>query len=109
MVEIFVEEICCCVVLDVNEICDEFELSIDVEMLFGEFDVILIVFLVFVGVMFDDDILDDDDEVDDILDDVILVVVLLLFIVDDWVLVDVICGVNIGIFGDRIGVCRVGG
>lgn len=108
MVEIFVEEICWCVVLDVNEICDEFELSIDVEMLFGEFDVIFIVFLVFVGVMFDDDILDDDED-DDILDNVILVVVLLLFIVDDWVLVDEICGVSIGIFGDRIGVCRVGG
>lgn len=105
MVEIFVEEICCCVVLDVNEICDEFELSIDVEMLFGEFDVM---FLVFVGVIFDVDILDDDED-DDILDDVILVVVVLLFIVDDWVLVDEICGVNIGIFGDRIGVCRVGG
>lgn len=104
MVETLAEEICCCVVLDVNETRDELELSTDVETPSGELDVISTVLPVPVGAMSDDDTSDDDTS-----DDVILVVVSLPPTVDDWVSVDETCGANTGILGDRIGACRVGG
>lgn len=108
MVETLAEEICCCVVLDVNETGDELELSTDVETPSGELDVISTVLPVPVGAMSDDDT-SDDDEADDTSDDVILVVVSLPPTVDDWVSVDETCGASTGILGDRIGACRVGG
>lgn len=104
MVETLAEEICCCVVLDVNETRDELELSTDVETPSGELDVISTVLSVPVGAMSDVDTSDDDTS-----DDVILVVVALPPTVDDWVSVDETCGANTGILGDRIGACRVGG
>lgn len=104
MVETLAEEICCCVVLDVNETRDELELSTDVETPSGELDVISTVLPVPVGAMSDVDTSDDDTS-----DDVILVVVSLPPTVDDWVSVDETCGANTGILGDRIGACRVGG
>lgn len=104
MVETLAEEICCCVVLDVNETRDELELSTDVETPSGELDVISTVLPVPVGAMSDVDTSDDDTS-----DDVILVVVALPPTVDDWASVDVTCGANTGILGDRIGACRVGG
>lgn len=108
MVETLAEEICWCVVLDVNETRDELELSTDVETPSGELDVISTVLPVPVGAMSDDDTSDDDED-DDTSDDVILVVVSLPPTVDDWVSVDETCGANTGILGDRIGACRVGG
>lgn len=105
MVETLAEEICCCVVLDVNETRDELELSTDVETPSGELDVML---PVPVGAISDVDTSDDDED-DDTSDDVILVVVSLPPTVDDWASVDVTCGANTGILGDRIGACRVGG
>lgn len=104
MVETLAEEICCCVVLDVNETRDELELSTDVKTPSGELDVISTVLPVPVGAMSDVDTSDDDTS-----DDVILVVVSLPPTVDDWVSVDETCGANTGILGDRIGACRVGG
>lgn len=104
MVETLAEEICWCVVLDVNETRDELELSTDVETPSGELDVISTVLPVPVGAMSDVDTSDDDTS-----DDVILVVVSLPPTVDDWVSVDETCGANTGILGDRIGACRVGG
>lgn len=104
MVETLAEEICCCVVLDVNKTRDELELSTDVETPSGELDVISTVLPVPVGAMSDVDTSDDDTS-----DDVILVVVSLPPTVDDWVSVDETCGANTGILGDRIGACRVGG
>lgn len=104
MVETLAEEICCCVVLDVNETRDELELSTDVETPSGELDVISTVLPVPVGAMSDVDTSDDDTS-----DDVILVVVSLPPTVDDWVSVDETCGANTGILGDRFGACRVGG
>lgn len=108
MVETLAEEICCCVVLDVNETGDELELSTDVETPSGELDVISTVLPVPVGAMSDVDTSDDDED-DDTSDDVILVVVSLPPTVDDWVSVDETCGASTGILGDRIGACRVGG
>lgn len=103
--ETLAEEICCCVVLDVNETRDELESSTDVETPSGELDVML---PVLVGAISDVDTSDDDED-DDTSDDVILVVVALPPTVDDWVSVDETCGASTGILGDRIGACRVGG